>query len=123
MAFKVVVKRYRADNTRIGALAIIKPPFSSYGESNFGAEYTFTVPYRSGEYTIELHNPSDYYAYSKMQTNLPNLSGFDRLFDKDNGKYVGVKYTFSPKDGGSYYVNVYYAPARVVKVSSSISDG
>ena len=37
MAFKVVVKRYRADNTRIGALAIIKPPFSSYGENNYGA--------------------------------------------------------------------------------------
>ena len=123
MAFKVVVKRYKTSNTLIAARAVIKQPFASYGESDFNAEHTFTVPYQSGKYTIELHNPSDYYAYSKMQTNLPDLSGFDRLFDKDSGKYIGVKYTFSPKDGGSYYVKVYYGPARVVKVSSSISDG
>ena len=57
-----------------------------------------------------------------MQTNLPDLSGFDRLFDK-NGKYVGVKYTFSPKDNNVYNVKVYYAPADVIKVRSNISDG
>ena len=122
MAFKVVVKRYTTSNTRIGALAVIKQPFASYGESDFNAEHTFTVPYQSGKYTIELHNPSDYYAYSKMQTNLPDLSGSDRLFDK-NGKYIGVKYTFSPENSHAYYVNVYYAPANVVKVRSNISDG
>ena len=122
MAFKVVVKRYRTDNTRISALAVIKQPSASYGESDFNAEHTFTVPYQSGKYTIELHNPSDYYAYSKMQTNLPDLSGFARLFDK-NGKYVGVKFTFSPRDNHAYYVNVYYAPANAVKVRSTISDG
>ena len=123
MAFKVVVKRYTTSNTRISALAVIKQPFASYGESDFNAEHTFTVPYHSGKYTIELHNPSDYYAYSKMQTNLPDLSGFAKLYDKDKKKYVGVKYTFSPTNGGSYYVNVYYAPANVVKVRSNISDG
>ena len=123
MACTVVVERYTTSSQKIGARVVIRPSSAYNGVTNSGAEYTFTVPYRSGEYTIELHNPSDYYAYSKMQTNLPNLSGFDRLFDKDSGKYIGVKYTFSPKDGGSYYVKVYYGPARVVKVSSSISDG
>ena len=122
MAFKVVVKRYTTSNTRISARAVIKQPFASYGESDFNAEHTFTVPHRSGEYTIELYNPSDYYAYSKMQTDLPSLSGFARLYDK-NGKYVGVKFTFSPKDNNVYNVNVYYAPANVVKVRSNISDG
>ena len=51
-----------------------------------------------------------------MQTNLPSLSGLIRMDD-------GVKYTFYPKDGGSYYVNVYYAPAYVVRVKSTISSG
>ena len=123
MAFKVVVKRYTTSNQKIGARVVIKLPLATYGDSNLSAENTFTVPYRSGEYTIELHNPSDYYAYSKMQTDLPNVSGFAGLFDKDKGKYVGVKYTFSPKDNHAYYVNVYYAPARVVKVRSDISSG
>ena len=123
MAFKVVVKRYKTSNTLIAARAVIKLPFASYGDSDSNAEHTFTVPYQSGEYTIELYNPSDYYAYSKMQTNLPNLSGFARLFDKDKKKYVGVKFTFSPKDNHAYYVNVYYAPANAVKVRSTISDG
>ena len=123
MAFTVVVKRYTTSNTRIAARAVIKLPFASYGESDFNAEHTFTVPHQSGKYTIELYNPSDYYAYSKMQTNLHDLSGFDRLFDKDKGKYVGVKFTFSPRDNNVYHVDVYYAPANVVKVRSNISDG
>ena len=117
MAFTVVVKRYNTYNQSIGARVVIRPSSAYNGVTNSGSEYTFTVPYQSGEYTIELHNPSVYYTYSRIQTNLPSLSGLIRM---DDG---GVKYTFYPKNGGSYYVNVYYAPARVVRVRSTISSG
>ena len=116
MAFTVVVKRYTTSNQLIGARVVIRPSSAYNGVTNSGAEYTFTVPYQSGEYTIELHNPSVYYTYSRMQTNLPSLSGLIRMDD-------GVKYTFYPKNGGSYYVNVYYAPAYVVRVRSDNSSG
>ena len=116
MAFTVIVKRYTTSNQRIGAKVVIRPSSSYNGVINSGSEYTFNVPYQSGEYTIELYNPSISYTYSKMQTNLPSLSGLGRM---DNG----VKYTFYPKNGGSYYVNVYYAPAYLVRVSSDNSSG
>ena len=81
MAFTVVVKRYTTSNQLIGARVVIRPSSAYNGVTNSGAEYTFTVPYQSGEYTIELHNPSSSKIHSPLKYSfLITLISFNNSF-------------------------------------------
>ena len=119
MSFTVNVKRYSTEGGYVSAKAVIgKYGSSSYDVSITGSNDLFNMTYVSGKYAIEVYNPSGY-SFSSIDTNLPGLAFGDSL---TNGRY----YTFTPSNGSSYYVKIYYKPSITyysVRVRSDISSG
>lgn len=119
MAFKVNVKRYSTEGGMVSAKAVIgKYNSGDYDVSITGSNDLYNITYTSGQYAIEIYNPSGY-TFSRIDSNLPGLTFGDTL---TNGRY----YLFLPKNSGSYYVNVYYKPTITyysVRVRSTHADG
>src|SRR5574344_878468 len=106
MSFTVNVKRYSTK----GGLISSKVMVGKYEESGYdvpitGSSTQHIVKYSSGQYAIEIYNPSGY-GFSRVETDLP---GFTRgtKYDIPNGRY----YIFLPSNNKTYYVNIYYAPS------------
>ena len=121
MSFTVNVKRYSTEGGLISSKVVVgKYEVSGYDVPITGSSTQHIVKYSSGTYAIEIYNPSGY-SFSRVDTNLP---GFTRgtKYDIPNGRY----YTFTPSNGSSYYVNIYYKPSITyysVRVRSTISSG